>query len=215
MSSVQSDFELHDIKHIPLADNEPSATSNELDNSIDSAKANCTSNSTTSIDITSVPQQTWSSILCYVIPLSLLKFINAVVASSLTLLIPLYAVKAYPEKGETIAGLIVTCMGIGLVVSSPICGQFISYTTNEFAMIFAAALRTIALIAVAINNDKIYLWIILAVLYGASMSIQNIAVKSFTAKVIKSKKRGRFASVKHHIITLSASRSLAGLGFDV
>ena len=209
---MQNDFELNEIKHIPLEDNQSENETSATDQIEHHITKNETDSSVKSIELPSDTPQTWSSILCYAVTFSLLKLTNAIVASSLTLLIPLFAAKAYPNNGEAVAGYIITCQGIGLVASAPFCGTFISYTTNEFAIIFAAVIRTIALILIVINPDKIYLWIIVAIVYGTSMTIQNIAVKCLTAKFIKTKKRGRFSSVEYifiyYISSLLARKSM-------
>eukprot|EP01084_Bolivina_argentea_P290104 498265_1 len=73
-----------------------------------------------------VSMQSWSSLICHIIPLALLMFIYAVVDSSLMVLIPLYTRNAF------ISGLIITFQGVGLVIASPFIGYLISITSTEF-----------------------------------------------------------------------------------
>eukprot|EP01083_Nonionella_stella_P028636 78861_1 len=137
----------------------------------------------------------WKSIICHIIPLMLTQFTFAVVDSSLLLLIPLYAHQAFPSHSSTMAGLILTCQGIGLVATSPFIGDFIASTTTEFCLLSATLVRTLCILLIFIWHNSLFVWISTSLLYGLSATATRVCVNHFMSMFFKTRNRGRVSSI--------------------
>ena len=179
------------IKHVPLQEeDEISSTQDSITNNNNDNPAE--------ISQRSPNQQKWKQLICHLIPLSLLMMIYSIVDSSLLVLIPLYTASklvSSENNAETIAGLIITFQGIGLVITSPFIGYLIAKTSTEFSVIVVTIIRTISLLIIWIYSNSIILWCIISFFYGCAVTGNAIAVNHFTAKYIKAANRGRSAAI--------------------
>eukprot|EP01084_Bolivina_argentea_P096560 173597_1 len=167
------------VQHVPLPDEIPTHPENQ--DKLNDKNENHT--------------QPWSSIICHIIPVGLLKISGSTINSALQLIIPLYTISKYPSNSSTIAGIIITCQGLGLLISSIFIGRFISLTSDEFCILCTILLRTLSILILIFYDNNLILWIITQLLFGMSIGALSISVNHIMAKYIKTKKRGRLSSM--------------------
>ena len=153
---------MSEVQHVPLEDDHATQSSNSVEQE-EVPHSNVDRPDT-------VP---WSTLICYLLPMSLLMMIYAIVDSALMLIIPLHT------ETEFVAGLIVTFIGISIVVSSPLIGNLITRTSTEFVVLLTAFTRTCTLLLIFLGSKSTALWLIVALTYGVTIVGTGIPVNHF------------------------------------